>query len=60
MAGIFIHALCNENKHVLASEGGKEIFNNILKPLAYMIVLMRVLMKNMMIKITCLMMMKLV
>jgi hypothetical protein len=32
--GTSIQVCCNENKHVLALEGDKDIFDNILKPLA--------------------------
>ncbi len=34
MIGTSIQVCCNENKHVLALEGDKDIFDNILKPLA--------------------------
>jgi hypothetical protein len=35
MVGISIRTCRNENKHVLALEGNKEIFDNLLKPLTY-------------------------
>jgi hypothetical protein len=34
MIGTSIQAHCNENKQVLALEGNKKIFDNIIKPLA--------------------------